>query len=93
MDSTVLEQQSGAAGAAQDEHTIQQWLVARVAAAVGVGAEEIDVTLPFSYYGLDSVAAVGLSGELEDWLGRKLPPTLTWDYPSIELLAEHLAQG
>ena len=52
----------------------------------------IDPTLPFAYYGLDSVAAVGVSGALEALLGRKLPPTLTWDYPTIELLAAHLAQ-
>jgi acyl carrier protein len=71
---------------------IQHWLVARVAASIGLPADDIDISLPFSYYGLDSVAAVGLSGELEDWLGRKLPPTLTWDYPSIALLSAHLAQ-
>ncbi len=78
--------------AVRDETEIQHWLVTRVAALVGVPVDEIDVRLPFSFYGLDSVAALGLSGELERWLDCKLAPTLTWDYPSIDQLAAYLAQ-
>ena len=51
----------------------------------------IDPREPFTYYGLDSVQAVGLTGDLEIWLGRRLSPTLAWDYPNIESLARHLA--
>lgn len=70
---------------------IQHWLVARVAQLAREAVGDIDVTLPFSCYALDSAATVGLIGELEDWLQRSLPPTLIWDYPSIEQLAGHLA--
>lgn len=70
---------------------IQLWLVAKVAEMVAVDPDEIDITEPFSRFGLDSIAAAGLSGDLEDWLNRRLPPTLVWDYPTIELLAQHLA--
>ena len=35
--------------------------------------------------------AVGLAGELEDWLGRPLSPTLVYEHPTIEALARHLA--
>jgi acyl carrier protein len=77
----------------RDEAGIQHWLVEHIAASIKVAPTDIDVTLPFSYYGLDSLAAVGMSGDLEQWLGRKLPPTLTWDYPTIERLAAHLAEG
>ena len=72
---------------------IQSWLQLRIAESIQAKAEEIDASLPFSYYGLDSVASLGISGELEIWLGRKLPQTLTWDYPNIELLSAFLAQG
>jgi len=41
---------------------------------------------------LDSVAAVGLAGELEDWLDVELPATILWDYPTIAALAEYLAR-
>jgi acyl carrier protein len=71
---------------------IQNWLQIRIAESIQAKADDIDATLPFSYYGLDSVASVSISGELEIWLGRKLPQTLTWDYPSIDLLSTFLAQ-
>jgi len=72
---------------------IQLWLVAKVAELVAVDPDEIDITEPFARFGLDSIAAAGLSGDLEDWLNRRLSPTLVWDYPTIELLAQHLADG
>jgi acyl carrier protein len=75
-----------------DEMTLQRWLIEKVSQSIKVKPDDIDTTLPFSYYGLDSVAAVGLSGELEILLNIKLSPTLTWDYPTIELLAAHLAK-
>ncbi|ATJ88115.1 acyl carrier protein [Ralstonia solanacearum] len=75
-----------------DEATIQRWLIAHVASLLEQPEDSIDPALSFSYFGLDSVAAVGLSGDLESLLGRKLPATLTWDFPTIELLARHLAQ-
>lgn len=74
-----------------EEH-IQNWLCAKIADLLGVPADTIDVTLPFSFYGLDSIAAIGLAGELEELVGMKLSPTLTWDYPTIETMARHLAQ-
>jgi len=72
---------------------IQSWLQRRIAEYLQLDADEIDIGLPFSYYGLDSVASLGISGELEVWLDRKLPQTLTWDYPNIELLSTFLAQA
>ncbi|WP_434652365.1 acyl carrier protein [Pseudomonas sp. R3-56] len=41
-------------------------------------------------YGLDSIAALTIAGDLEDELGVELPPTLLWDYPSIDDLAHYL---
>jgi acyl carrier protein len=75
------------------EEEIRAWLTERLAARLEVPAAEIDPRDPFSTYGLDSQTAVGLSGELERWLGRSLPTTLVWDFPSIELVARHLAGG
>jgi acyl carrier protein len=40
---------------------------------------------------MDSMQAMHLSGDLADWLGQQLSPTVVWDYPTIELLASHLA--
>ncbi len=71
---------------------IQDWLVAYLARELKVTPEEMDVTAPFDRYGLSSVTAVLMIGNLEDWLGAKIDPTLPYDYPTIETLAEHLAR-
>lgn len=74
-----------------NSNALQTWLVARIASMLEMDAASIDPRQPFTYYGLGSVQAVSLTGDLEDFLGRKLAPTLAWDYPTIELLANHLA--
>jgi acyl carrier protein len=70
---------------------IQCWLVMHLAELLGIGADQIDVQQPFATYGLGSVEAISLTGDLEEWLGRDLPATLAWDYPNIEALARHLS--
>ena len=74
-----------------DAAGIERWLIARVAALARQNEDEIDVTLPFSCYALDSVATVGLTADLEDLLEIELPATLVWDYPTIASLARYLA--
>jgi acyl carrier protein len=71
---------------------IQAWLVAHLAGVLEVDPGQIDVTAQFDSYGLDSAAAIGLTGDLESWLGYDLDPTLLYDYPTIEAVAAHLAQ-
>ena len=70
---------------------IEAWLIRRVAAELDMAAGELDPVQPFAYYGLDSVRAVRVISTLQDWLGRELSPTLAYDYPSVRLLATHLA--
>jgi acyl carrier protein len=72
---------------------IQAWMVNRLAKQLEVDPAEIDVREPFQSYGLGSRTALSISGELERWLRRRLSPTLLWDYPTIEQLAGHLAEG
>ena len=67
------------------------WLVQRLARQFGIDPQHMRVDTPLADYGLDSVTAVGLSGELETWLGRKLPPTLLYEHPTIAALARALA--
>src|SRR5688572_6115253 len=71
--------------------TIQAWLVTRIAAILELDSASIDPRQPFTYYGLGSVQVVSLTGDLEVFLNRTLAPTLAWDYPTIELLANYLA--
>ncbi|GAB1544683.1 hypothetical protein NUACC21_73590 [Scytonema sp. NUACC21] len=71
---------------------IQAWIVSYLAQLLEVDPEDINVTIPFERYGLDSAVAVGLTGDLEDWLETKLDPTLLYDYPTIESMSRHLAE-
>jgi acyl transferase domain-containing protein/acyl-CoA synthetase (AMP-forming)/AMP-acid ligase II/acyl carrier protein len=71
---------------------IEAWLVARLAEITKIPAREIDRRVAFAAYGLDSVASVSLSGELGEWLGRPLEPTLLYEHPSIGRLAVFLAE-
>ena len=70
---------------------IEAWLVRAVARSLRVDEDEIDRERPLAEFGIDSVAAVELSGDLEDWLGKTVAPTVVWDYPTIRSLAAHLA--
>lgn len=78
--------------ASQSKEAIQTWLVSQLAGRLGMKAAEIEIQKDFPDYGMNSIEAVNLSGELENYLGRRLSPTLIWDYPNIEALAEYLAE-
>jgi acyl carrier protein len=71
---------------------IQAWIASYLADILEVEPEEVEVSLPFDRYGLDSAVAIGLTGDLEDWLGTRLDPTLLYDYPTVAALSKHLAE-
>ncbi|MDJ0618663.1 MAG: acyl carrier protein [Calothrix sp. MO_192.B10] len=71
---------------------IKAWLTSYLAELLEIEPDEVDVKTPFNRYGLDSAAAMGMSGDLGEWLGFELDPTLIYDYPTIEVLAEHLSE-
>ena len=73
--------------------SIQKWLVDQLAHRLELTAGEIDIREPFASYGVGSVQAVELTADLEQWLGRRLSPTLAWEYPNIQTLARYLAEG
>jgi acyl carrier protein len=72
---------------------IQQWMIDYLARALERPSEEIDVTAPFDEFALDSATAIGMTGELEEWLGKRVDPTLVYDYPTIEQFSQCLADA
>ncbi len=74
----------------QREEEIQDWLINRLATWLLLDPEEIDVEQPFASYGLTSITAVTMTGDLEDWLGVELSPILAYEYPTIAALARRL---
>lgn len=69
---------------------IQNWLVSYMANILDITTDQVDITMLFDEYGLDSSVIIGMIGDLETWLGCNLDPTLVYDYSTIEDLAEHL---
>ncbi|MBV6701503.1 acyl carrier protein [Kitasatospora aureofaciens] len=68
------------------------WLLDRIALYLKRPAESIDPTVPLAEYGLDSVCALSLCGDLEDEFGLEVEPILLWDHPTVESLTAHLAE-
>jgi len=77
-----------ARGAASDLRT---WLRHALALRVGVAEPEISDGRPFAEYGLDSLNATKLGAELAERLGRPLPPSTLFNYPTVDALVHHLS--
>jgi phthiocerol/phenolphthiocerol synthesis type-I polyketide synthase D len=69
------------------------WLAGRVADATGVGVESIDPGRPLQEYGLSSRDSVRIIAELGDRIGRTLPSTFGFQYPTITAIAEAVTSG
>ena len=67
---------------------IKQWLSRRL----NIQAESINSQASFADYGIDSVTAIELTRDLADLLHLKLNEALLWNFPTLELLAQHLYQ-
>jgi acyl carrier protein len=87
---SVPHQQSASAGP-PDASSIQHWLLARVAYYLERDPAEIDPGASLVGYGLDSVYALTLCGDIEDEYGLEVDPTLAWDYPTVEAIVGVLA--
>ncbi|WP_329229535.1 acyl carrier protein [Streptomyces canus] len=80
------------APSAPPDTELRSWLRARVAHYAQLDAADIDTTATLTTYGLDSVYALILCGDIEDHLGLALEPTVAWDHPTIDALAGHLEE-
>ncbi|MCC0177306.1 alpha/beta fold hydrolase [Waterburya agarophytonicola K14] len=76
-----------------NQQQIQDWLVENLAQRLAIPVSDIDINEPFASSGLNSVDAVSLSADLEDWLDIQLSPTIVFDYPNIVELAVYLSNN
>lgn len=75
------------------EEQLRLWLVNYLARLVDAHPADIETRQSFASYGLGSLSAVRMAGDLETWLKREIPATLAWDYPTIEDVIQFLATG
>ena len=73
------------------EEAICDRLRSALAQLLGIDPREIDPDESLVSYGLGSVQALTLMGELEEWTGRELSATLIWDYPTLNAITKYLS--
>ncbi|MCC9311442.1 acyl carrier protein [Kitasatospora sp. RB6PN24] len=69
---------------------IERWLLERVSAYLETPVGEIDPEVSLAEYGLESVYAFALCGDIEDKLGVIVEPTVVWDVDTVAALTVHL---
>lgn len=80
-----------ATSASSVANALQDWLCNYIGQIFGIATDQVDPSIKFDRFGLDSSAAVGMVGDLGTWLGCELDPALTYDFPTIAELATELA--
>jgi acyl carrier protein len=71
---------------------LRAWLVTELARRVKCAESDIDTAKSFDAYGLDSRAAVQVSGALEKVVERRLSPAILFDHGTIDDLAIYLSR-
>ncbi len=62
---------------------MKEWLIVRA----GVQPSDVERDKQFADYGLDSMTAVEMSGEIEDWSGVELTPMIAVTHPTVSKIA------
>jgi acyl carrier protein len=76
---------------ATTEQQLWAWVRAHLAHVLGVSPESIDIGKGLSTYGLDSVDAVLMAGELEEAFGIEIDPASFIQYDSFGAIIAALA--
>lgn len=72
---------------------LREWLRRWVADATGQSVDAITVDRPMEEFGLASRDALALGGDIEDYTGVALAPTVIYQHPTIASLAEIIVNG
>ena len=71
---------------------IQDWLVNQLTEELQINRDKIKIDQPILAQGIDSMHAVAVVAQLEDWLDIRFSSNPLEDYPSIEALSQSLAR-
>lgn len=76
-----------------DEELISNWLRKKISEYSKISYDLIDTDVHVSQtYGLSSLDMLSLIGELEDWVGTVISPSILFEYSTIEDLSEFLSK-
>ena len=77
--------------ASMNSNEISAWIRERIAKDLGSEASAIDPEVTFDRIGLDSLALLGVLGDLASELDIEIETSELFDHPTISGLAAHLA--
>lgn len=69
---------------------LKNWLINKASGLLKIRPEDLDMDESFASYGMDSLRAVQLSGDLSQLLKKQIPSAVVYNYPSLNLLLRHL---
>jgi acyl carrier protein len=70
---------------------LDAWIRDWISRELTLDLSQITPSQQFVAYGMDSLHAMMLVGDLEEYLGRRLSPTLAWSYPTVDSMGRFLA--
>ncbi|NEO73006.1 SDR family NAD(P)-dependent oxidoreductase, partial [Moorena sp. SIO3H5] len=74
------------------EEILRDYLQSQVAKVLGLSSSQLlETNLGFMEMGMDSLMAVELNNQLQDQLEITLPPTVVFEYPTIEKLSNYIS--
>jgi polyketide synthase 13 len=73
-----------------DVPALESWIAEWVAQKLGIPLSEVNLHVPMAEFGMNSMVALELSGQLESLLAREVSPTVAMDHPTIAEVAVHL---
>lgn len=76
---------------APDAAVVKEWLVEYIANLLELDRSEVRTNVSMNRYGLDSMSAVSLTGDLGAWLDREVDPRLLYKQKTIDSLADYVA--
>lgn len=85
--------EQGSARAGAEALRLAALLRREISAATGAPSAELADDATFASFGLESLQAVTIAANLSEALGREIPATLFFDYPTIRQWSEFLASG
>jgi acyl transferase domain-containing protein/acyl carrier protein len=75
---------------AKSLNSVQQLIINSCAATLKTNPAELDIDVPLSEYGMDSILMMTLLNQIEENFGYGVEPNIFIDYPTISLVADYL---
>ena len=72
--------------------SISAWVTDYLAEVLEVDRSSIAPNVELDALGLNSALVVSMLGDLEDWLGVEISPSVVFDYPTIDAMSGYLEQ-